>query len=70
MIDHNRANTDLLGPGCGKKRVDNFFDNIIILIVIFIGYAGLSAMLREPTAGERARSVLVPVTVPACNAGK
>ena len=70
MIDNNRSHNDVLGPGCGNKRVDKFFDNLIILLLIFIGYAGLSAMLREPTAGERARSVLVPLsTVPACNAG-
>jgi hypothetical protein len=68
MIDHNRPNTDVLGPGCNNKTVDKFFDNLIILLIIFIGYAGLSAMLREPTAGERARSVL-PSTVPACIAG-
>ena len=69
MIDHNRTNTDLLGPGCGNKKVDKLLDNVIILIILFVGVAGLSAMLREPTAGERARSVLVPSTVPACNAG-
>ena len=70
MIDHTRANTDLLGPGCGNKKVDKLCDNIIILLVLFVGVVGMSAMLREPTAGERARSVLVPsTTVPACNAG-
>jgi len=70
MIDHNRANTDLLGPGCNNKKIDKLCDNIIILLLLFVGVVGGSAMLREPTAGERAPSVLVPVTIPACNAGK